>query len=110
MSFQFKRTESLSGKGFISVASLSWVVLKAAFAEEWVVKQFLSVLESRHIPHDDGGGPAAFAGEIPFPTAVGVFVPGYFPLRMYWDKKYFVDPTSLSEKRISSRQLREIKF
>lgn len=88
MSFQLKQAEPFPGNDLIKLSPFRWITPKAALAEESVAKQYLHVLRSYHLPHHYGGEPAAFAGETPIPTPVGVSAPGCLGLRACWAKRF----------------------
>lgn len=60
------------------------------------------MLWSVHLPHDDGGGPVAFAGESSILTSVGVFPQQASCLRMRRAKKYLASFILLSEPKSST--------
>jgi hypothetical protein len=97
-------------KGFIGFSSVGQSTSKVAFAES-VAENHLPVLLSVHLPHDDGGGPAAFAEETSVPTIiVGVFILGSLCLRILRATKHLANFILPSEQPNSTHILSENKF
>ena len=83
----FNSRRSPSAKGFTACSLLVRSKSKVAFVVK-AAERCLSMLWSVHLPHDDGGGPVAFAGESSILTSVGVFPQQASCLRMRRAKKY----------------------
>jgi hypothetical protein len=82
---------------------------KAVLAED-VAENLLPMLWSVHIPHGNGGGPAAFAEETSVLTIVGVLIPGGLRLQMLRVTKHLVNLILSSKQPNSTLIPRENKL
>uniref|UniRef100_A0A8T6QU26 Uncharacterized protein n=1 Tax=Lyngbya confervoides BDU141951 TaxID=1574623 RepID=A0A8T6QU26_9CYAN len=85
-----KPIKPLFARGSLNFSWSNRNIPKAAFAEI-IARDYLPVLWSVHLPHNRGGGPAAFAEETSLPTAVGVFISEGLYLRMLWATKHLAN-------------------